>query len=102
MSGLDRVRPRTLDDDLRAPLAGEPLDSEGKRALFSSSSPAPARGAVTVECSSCGTESVLTAAQWLRAAVPSVHLPLVKRQYPSWMRCPACRRRTWVKPHFTV
>jgi hypothetical protein len=102
MTGLDRVRPRTMDDDLRVTLGAEPLDAEGKRALFSSSSPAPARGAVTVECSSCGAESVLSAAQWLRAAVPSLHLPLLKRRYPSWMRCPACRRRTWVKPHLFV
>jgi uncharacterized protein with PIN domain len=102
MSGLDRVRPRTMDDDPRSALTAEPLDSEGKRALFSASSPAPARGAVTVECSSCGVESVLSAAQWVRAAVPSVHLPVVKRDYPSWMRCPACRKRTWVKPHFHV
>ena len=26
----------------------------------------------------------------------SVHLPLLKR-YPSFMRCPACGRRTWVR-----
>jgi hypothetical protein len=30
-------------------------------------------------------------------ALPSVHLPLVRRGHPSWMRCPACARRTWVR-----
>ncbi|HEX2051633.1 MAG TPA: hypothetical protein VHJ34_13525 [Actinomycetota bacterium] len=26
------------------------------------------------------------------------HLPLL-RDYPSWFRCPACGRRTWMRVH---
>ncbi len=103
MSRFDRVRPRTpeaLDQiDLAGPAAH---DADGKRALFSAGSSVPVLGAVTIECSSCGVESTLTPSRWLRAAVPSLHLPLLKRRYPSFMRCPACGRRTWVRPHFRV
>lgn len=101
---FDRIRSRAADDVERheaAVSAGSP-DADGKRALFSQSSAAPAFGAVTVECSSCGQESAMTATQWLRAAIPSLHLPLLGRRYPSWMRCPACATRTWVKPRFRV
>ncbi len=102
-SRFDRVRPRTPDlheaDELGL------VDSDGKRVLFSGVLPgaasgvAPGVGAVSVECSSCGVETALTLTQWLRAAVPSVQVPLLKR-YPSYMRCPACARRTWLRPHF--
>ena len=98
---LDRVRPRRLDDSLlAASVPDSPPDAEGKRALFSASGAAsspPAFGSVTVECSACGERTVLAAGQALRAAVPSVHLPLLRRDYPSWMRCPACGLRTWVR-----
>jgi uncharacterized protein with PIN domain len=77
-----------------------PVDSDGKRALFSAgpvSEPAgTAFGAVTVECSSCGTESVMTPRQLLRASLPSLHLPFVKKDHPSYVRCPACRTHAWV------
>jgi uncharacterized protein with PIN domain len=76
------------------------MDPEGKRALFSPDAPpdrAPLFGTVTVACSACEEVTVLTARQAVLIALPSLHLPLVKRNYPSWMRCPACGRRTWVR-----
>lgn len=97
--GFDRLRPRTLDEE---PDTANRPDVHGKRALFSGTSAAPSFGAVTVECSRCGQESVLTPARWLRAALPSLHLPLVKRHHSSWMRCPACGTRTWVSVRFRV
>ncbi len=41
--------------------------------------------------------TALTPWQAVLAAVPSLHLPIVRKSYPSWMRCPACRKRTWVR-----
>jgi hypothetical protein len=90
--GFDRLKPRTGS----APRA----DRQGKSALFSAGDPAQVLGAfgtVTVRCSACKVTTSLTpwAAMW--AALPSLHLPPPLREYPSWMRCPACSRRTWVR-----
>ena len=98
---FDRVRPRT-GDPIELPDA-TPVDSDGKRALFSAAPGEPvtaAFGAVAVECSSCGTESVLTPRQLLRAAIPSLHLPFVKKDHPSYVRCPACQKHAWVSIRF--
>lgn len=98
MNGFDRLRPRT-PDPVDLPDA-TPVDVDGKRALFSpvapTETPAAAFGAVTVQCSSCGTESVLTPRQLLRASLPSLHVPFLKKGYGSWVRCPACQRHAWV------
>jgi hypothetical protein len=89
-------------------------DAEGKRALFSAVGAAgrPGVGAALVECSRCGARTVLAPAQAVRAAIPSLHLALrighrddvrvlgfrrLRRDYPTYMRCPACRRLTWVR-----
>jgi uncharacterized protein with PIN domain len=98
MTGLDRVRPRTAKASPSAS-ATEIRDADGKRALFSvaESEPAPAFGSVTIECGSCHERSVLSPMQGLRAVVPSIHLPVVRREHPSWLRCPACGRFSWVR-----
>jgi hypothetical protein len=105
VTGLDRVRPRTPAAEAAHPHeVNEIRDVDGKRALFSTTVPsAPSGfGAVTVECSSCGATSALSARQAVRFAVPSVHLPFIRRDHPSWLRCPACNRFTWsrVSLHF--
>lgn len=89
--GFDRLRPR------RPGPAVVPADPLGRRALYSVAEQAPALGAVTIDCSSCGLTSVVTPRALLGLAVPSLHLPIVRRGHSSWMRCPACRRRTWVR-----
>jgi hypothetical protein len=95
-AGFDRLRPRTAER-VRPPDVTPP-DQEGRRALFSADQrPEGTFGAVTVDCSSCGVQSVVSAGQALRLAVPSLHLPFVRRDYWSWMRCPACQTRTWVR-----
>jgi hypothetical protein len=100
--GNDFSRLRQVKETDPLPTVNEaPYDRDGKRALFSApvSLPReqrPAPGAVVVDCGSCGESSVLTPAAALALAVPSVHLPFLKRDHGSWMRCPACRRRTWV------
>ena len=97
MTRFDRVRPRSPEHlDVPDPT---PVDADGKRALFSAApaaEPSPAAyGAVTVSCSSCGTSSVLTPRQLLRASLPSLHVPFLKKDHGSFLRCPACRRFTW-------
>jgi hypothetical protein len=92
--GFERLRRRGPS----GPAASTPpADPQGRRALYSAATQAPALGAVTVDCSTCGEASVVTPRGLVRLAVPSVHLPLVRRGHPSWMRCPACGRRTWVR-----
>lgn len=94
--------PSVQEQDPSPVLQDSPTDSEGRRALFSAPPPAPhadrpaAPGAVVVDCGGCGESSVLTPAQALALAVPSIHLPYLRRGHGSWMRCPSCRRRTWV------
>ena len=109
VSRFDRVRPRT------APVESpQTHDVEGKRALFSSSShepaPTPARGAVDVECSRCRQTTSLAPPAALRLVFPALHLGLgvrrgsreamlglLRRRYPSWLRCPACGHVSWVR-----
>jgi hypothetical protein len=96
---FDRLRPHRAAP-AQKPRQAVGADREGKRALFSPEVPPvgePPVGAVRVDCSACEATTVLTPRQALRAALPSVHLPFGKRNYRSWMRCPACRRRTWVR-----
>ena len=97
-SGLDRVRPRTPEPTPAAP-ASELRDQDGKRALFSLTpeSQPTAFGSVTIHCGACGEQSVLTPLQALRSALPSFHLPMLRRQHPSYLRCPACGKFSWTR-----
>jgi hypothetical protein len=110
-SGFDRVRPRRSPPQPGViPEVGH--DAQGKRALFSSTSDTapPSVGSALVECSRCDERTVLGLAQGLRAALPSLHLGLrighgedvrcvsvIKHDYPTYMRCPACGRPSWVR-----
>jgi uncharacterized protein with PIN domain len=95
-SSFDRVRPRSAQAG--APIPVRRGDAQGRRALFSATdAERPAPGSIVLDCSACGRRSALSIRQAVRAALPSLHLPLLRRTHPSWMRCPACTRRTWVK-----
>jgi hypothetical protein len=91
------------------------VDALGKRALFTSAADVsqPGIGSALVECSRCQARTVLGPMQAMRAAIPSLHLGIrighgddvrsvgiVKRDYPTYMRCPDCGRPSWVR--FTV
>jgi hypothetical protein len=84
------------------PAQADPLDIRdpfGRMALFSSTEPEPdaSRRSLVVECSACLSETPVSAFDVAKAALPfSLHLPLVRR-YHSFMRCPACGRRAWVR-----
>jgi hypothetical protein len=95
--GFDRLRRRSPGAAADPTIDDTPQDPQGRRSLFSVAQQPPSVGAVTVSCSSCGLTSVATPRQVVGLAVPSLHLPLVKRGHPSWMRCPACGTRTWVR-----
>lgn len=95
-SKFDRVRPRSVAEPTEATHPGR-ADAEGRRALFSTDEPVPAAGSVSITCSRCRATSVLGPLSAIKAAIPSIHLPLVKRANPSFLRCPACHRFTWVK-----
>lgn len=89
---FDRLRPRSMAAQDTAPVQ---TDNEGKRALFSTSAPKPAFGSVTVECSNCAETSVLTPGQAGRLLLTTLHAPGLRRHHVSWVRCPACGKRSW-------
>ena len=93
ITDFDRLRPRSVVAD--ASVVPVQTDNEGKRALFSTSEPKPAFGSVTVECSSCGETSVLSPTQAGRLLLTTVHVPGLRRHHISWVRCPACGKRSW-------
>lgn len=103
MSDFGRLRPRDpqAPPAPAAPRAGSRADHDGKGSLFSAQEPPPpptvSLGALSVTCSGCGVTTPVTPRQALLAALPSLHLPVLRREFPSWMRCPACRRRRWVR-----
>jgi hypothetical protein len=111
-SNFDRVRARSPLTSTPTTTTEQGHDAQGKRALFSSAaeSAAPSVGSALVECSRCEERTVLGLAQALRAALPSLHLgvrighgedirsvSLLRRDYPTYMRCPACGRPSWVR-----
>ena len=77
-----------------------PRDHEGRRSLFTAPQDAvpeiAGTGSVTIKCGSCGEDTVLSPAAALKHALPSLHLPFIKREHGSWMRGPACEKHTWV------
>ena len=109
--GFDRLRPRQPGAEPSPVARSTAIDAEGKRALFSSiEHDRPAGAGITIECSRCGETTRLTPAAALRAAFPAIHLSvvlgrgdrmstlgLIRRQYGSWLRCPACGRGAWTR-----
>jgi hypothetical protein len=101
--GFDRLRRRgDLSASRQRASARRRADPQGHQALYSTLVEQPAPGAVTVECSSCGASTNVTPRRLLKLAFPSMHLPVLRRGHSSWMRCPACHRRTWVRLVITL
>jgi hypothetical protein len=95
--GFDRLRHRRADGPGRAAPGAAPRDPLGRSALYSVAEQPAALGAVSVDCSACRVTSVVTPRRLLRLAMPSLHLPVLGGRHPSWMRCPSCGRRAWVR-----
>lgn len=91
---FDRVRSRTTVEASAAP-----VDVQGKAALFSDAAATPSLGSVSISCSRCHSATVVSYARAVRLSVPGLYLPL-RREYPTWMRCPACDERRWVRVRF--
>lgn len=72
-------------------------DPQGKRSLFSDEVAPPALGSVALECSTCQVRSVVSFVQATKLALPSLYLPTPGRVDQVWMKCPACRKRNWMK-----
>jgi hypothetical protein len=101
VEGFDRLRRRTPTAGKSGRRPGRDpgvrVDPEGRASLYSVTEQPPAPATVTVECSLCEATTAVTPRQLVALALPSVHLPMVRRGHSSWMRCPACGRRTWVR-----
>ena len=70
----------------------------GKHALYSVTEKRPLT--CTIECSSCREETRVSYLELAALLFPiNVHVPFL-RYHHSWMKCPACGRRTWVRVHF--
>jgi hypothetical protein len=109
-AAFDRVSPRSARASGPAVSTGQ--DAQGKRALFSSDpvTPPPALGSGRVECSRCDADVVVGTLGLLRVLTPSLHLglrvghrddvrsiSLLRHDYPTFLRCPKCRRPSWVR-----
>lgn len=98
---FDRIKPpqqrlldRTDGDRLDAP-AG---DRDGRAALFTHGRRRGLAGAgMSVHCSRCGASSPVDAATAVRSALP-LFLVAPWRDHPVFAACPACRRRSWLRP----
>ena len=69
-------------------------DPQGKSALFSGEPRLDGR--FILECSGCGRASRVGARKILQLALP-VNLTIPFRYHHTWMKCPACEERTWVR-----
>jgi hypothetical protein len=70
----------------------------GKRALYSATERRPLT--CTVECSRCREETRVGYLELAALLFPvHFHLPPFLRYHHSWLRCPSCGHRTWVRIH---
>ena len=78
-------------------MTGPGGSTPGKYALYSATERRPFT--CTVECSACREETRVSYVELAALLFPlHFHGPLL-RAYPSWFRCPACGRRTWLRIH---
>lgn len=102
MSGFDRIKVPDPGGRRLAQADGE-TDPEGRAALFTppdaavGAAPATSGGGVTVVCSRCGETTALDAATAVRSALP-LFLVAPWRSHPLFAVCPACGRRSWLRP----
>ena len=69
-------------------------EPERDRAVATTDDPLPARGALTVVCSRCGSVTRVGLVDFVLLQLP-VWAWLPFRTFDRWMTCPACRHRTW-------
>ena len=91
--GFDRIRPRNEV----APEHRVVEEPDRLRVLFSPPDVEPVLGGISISCSRCGATEVVSLTHFARLALPSLHVPVLRGEHPSFIRCPACNRRSWVK-----
>lgn len=75
----------------------ERAQAQGRYALYSATSRKPMT--CTVECSSCREETRVNYLELAALLWPlHFHVPLVRYHF-SWLKCPNCGKRTWVRIH---
>lgn len=96
---FDRVRPRGAAESDQRPSEGQAKvpDREGKRALFSAAPEPPSLGSVALTCTRCEARSVVSWTTALRLAFPSVPAVAPGSGVRLWLKCPTCKRRSWVE-----
>lgn len=70
------------------------FDPRGKAALFSKTSRSD--GSFLIECSDCREVTRVGLLHLLRLALP-VNITIPLRYHHTWLRCPACGQRRWVR-----
>lgn len=71
-----------------------PFDPQGKVALFSGTRRSD--GPFLIECSGCGGVTRVDLIQLVRLAFP-INFTIPLRYHHTWLRCPACDKRRWVR-----
>ncbi len=102
-SSFDRVRRRNLEErdsliengEVRVP------DREGKRALFSAAPEPPTFGSVAITCTKCEGRTVVSWSGALKLAFPSIPAIAPGSGVRMWLKCPACKQRSWVSRSLT-
>ncbi len=88
---FDRIRRDGVPD------AASGRDPQGKQALFSGAEQPPSLGSVALDCPLCHRRTVVSMVRLAQMSLPGVHVPVPKRGYRAWVKCPACGRRTWMR-----
>jgi hypothetical protein len=99
---FDRLRKRNAWAETTDEVTTRRSDPAGKQALYSANRVqrdqvrTGAGPRLEISCSKCGVASAVDPLSAIGLLIPSLHLPVIKRGAASWMKCPACRDRTWV------
>lgn len=99
-TGFDRIAPpgqRSRERSRRE--SARPSDPRGRAALFSASAPRVGWAVAGVQCGRCGASSVMDLPTLLGSVWP-VFLFLPWLPYPLFAVCPACGRRSWLRPRW--
>ena len=86
----------TAPESTAPPVA--PSDGEGRGASHLFSRAEARSGTLVVDCSSCGRRTRISYAEFAALHVPVwLWIPAPLRTHRHWLRCPACRKHTWLR-----
>jgi hypothetical protein len=98
-AGRAKSKPGSFDRIRRdsVPEATSGRDPLGKQALFSGAEQPPSLGSVALDCPLCHRRTIVSVVRLAQMSLPGVHVPVPRRGYRAWVKCPACESRTWVR-----